>query len=160
MFAHPWTTARRAALKFADFWGLEREYIAALSLGIYDVPGWFKALSSAAVVFAYAISMVLGSIGIFAVPWREWRLHVVVLLFPAWICGIHTIVFGHSRYHLPVMPIVLVYAAAAVTGSRWRERRGAPWRSWAAAAAIALLACIWAREILLRDSDRIRQFLG
>lgn len=160
MFAHPWTTMRRAVLKFADFWGLEREYIAALSLGIYDVPGWFKAVTSALVLSAYVVSMALGCIGFFTVPWRNWRLHVVVLLFLVWICGIHTLVFGHSRYHLPVMPIVVVYAAAAVAGGRTRAWRTGGWRTIAAIAVIALLACIWAREILLRDADRIRKFLG
>jgi 4-amino-4-deoxy-L-arabinose transferase-like glycosyltransferase len=160
MAARPLITVRRAALKFADFWGLEREYVAAVRAGIYRPPAWFGVASTAATFLSYVGIMVLACTGLFARRWSNWRVHVVPLLVLAWICGIHTIVFGHSRYHLPVMPIVIVYAAAAVTDRSWRFQTMGRLRSGFAVGAIALLALIWSREVLFRDFERIRQLLA
>ena len=41
MVAHPGTTLRRAVIKFADFWGLEREYAAGIAQGLYARRRWF-----------------------------------------------------------------------------------------------------------------------
>jgi len=159
MLSHPWTTVRRSALKFADFWGLEREYIAALQAGKYPVPGWFQAVSSVAVLGAYVVLMVMACFGLFLAPWPQWRRHVVPLLAVVWVCAIHSIVFGHSRYHLPVMPILLVYSAAALSGLSWRWTAVVAWRRTAVACALLALVCIWGREVLVRDADRIRHFM-
>ena len=116
MSQHPIVTLRRVALKFADFWGLEREYIAAVRAGKYPIPAWFEIGSSAAVIVAYITTMILACVGAFLVTRRNWKQHVAPLAVVAWVCGIHAIVFGHSRYHLPLMPIVIAYAAAAAQG--------------------------------------------
>jgi hypothetical protein len=66
----------------------------------------------------------------------------------------HTIVFGHSRYHLPLMPMVVVYAAAAMAnaGVIWRKR----WSFSFALATIlsALLLSSWAWELFWVDPQR------
>jgi len=158
--AHPLTSVRRAALKFADFWGLEREYIAALRDGKYSPPGWFKVVSSVVVLAAYVLAMVLACLALLTKRLEsDWRLHVIPMLVLLWVCGIHTVVFGHSRYHLPIMPIVLMYSALAVHARSWRHWRGQGWQYAAAFAAVALFACIWFREIVFRDPERIRQLL-
>jgi 4-amino-4-deoxy-L-arabinose transferase-like glycosyltransferase len=158
MTAHPWTTVRRAALKFADFWGLEREYVAALRQAKYRPPLWFAAVSSAATVGAYVAAMVLACVGLFGRWHGDRPLHVVPLLILAGICGVHTIVFGHSRYHLPVMPILLMYAASAAH-ERWRLFAGRTVYVFPAAVVIGLLVLIWSRELLFRDPMRIRELL-
>jgi hypothetical protein len=160
MVAHPFVTARRAALKFADFWGLEREYVAAVSAGVYPAPVWFSAVSTAAMLLSYMAAMVFACLGLFAGRWPNWRVQIVPLLVLGWICGMHSIVFGHSRYHVPVMPIALMYAAAAATQRMWRFDTGSLWRRGLAVGTLALLALIWSREIFLRDPDRIRQLLA
>ncbi len=160
MTAHPATTIRRAALKFADFWGLEREYVAGLRSGKYPAPVWFAVGSSTAVLLAYAAAMVLGCVGLFNSNVEDWRMHVVPLLALVWICAIHTVVFGHSRYHLPVMPIVLIYAAAAIHERLWRRWSPATWRGFATATTIVIFAVVWSREVLFRDPERIRQLLA
>ncbi len=34
-------TFRRSLIKFADFWGLEREFIAGVQQGLFNPPRWF-----------------------------------------------------------------------------------------------------------------------
>ena len=38
---HPVITLRRSLIKFADFWGLEREFIAGFRAGTFTPPAWF-----------------------------------------------------------------------------------------------------------------------
>ena len=59
--------------------------------------------------------VVLGAAGIWLAAPPDWRLHVLLLLPVVVTMGAHTIVFGHSRYHLPLMPILALYAAALIT---------------------------------------------
>jgi hypothetical protein len=80
-------------------------------------------------------------------------LPIVVLI------GAHTIIFGHSRYHLPVIPILGLYTAALVVErglSRALLRRPA---FIGAAASIAILLSIWIRQIAVSDLDRIMSLL-
>jgi hypothetical protein len=70
-------------------------------------------------------------------------MHWFLLLLVAFVTALHSVAFGHSRYHLPLMPIVIVYAAAALAN---RRAILANWRSWrfAIAAGISLaLAGSW-----------------
>ena len=159
MIANPGVTLRRVVLKFADFWGLEREYIAAARAGIYPAPTWFLVFSSSLVVVSYVAIMLVATTGLVLLPWHNWRAHVVPLLLLVWVSGIHTVVFGHSRYHLPLMPLVIGYAAAALTERPWSSLGLATWRRSALAATWLVLLLIWGHEILLRDADRIRQIL-
>jgi 4-amino-4-deoxy-L-arabinose transferase-like glycosyltransferase len=159
MIANPVITLRRAVLKFADFWGLEREYIAAIRAGTYRAPGWFLVTSSVAVLVSYVVTMLLAAAGLFLLPWSDWKAHVAPLLVVVWITGLHTVVFGHSRYHLPLMPLLIVYAAAALNDRSWLRFRVAPRRRWAIAATWLVLALIWSHEVLIRDTDRIRQII-
>ncbi|MCU0880590.1 MAG: hypothetical protein MUF06_22705, partial [Pirellulaceae bacterium] len=58
------------------------------------------------------------------------------------------VAFGHSRYHLPLMPILMIYAAALLVN--WRKV-GSKWRSWrfAAAGIVCLaLALSWGLDLL------------
>ena len=50
MREHPGITARRALIKFADFWGLEREYAAGIQQGKYAPPAWLGASASVLIV--------------------------------------------------------------------------------------------------------------
>ena len=40
--------------------------------------------------------------------------HLFLVSVIVFVCGVHTVVFGHERYHLPLMPFILLYAAAAI----------------------------------------------
>ena len=157
MRAHPGTTARRALIKFADFWGLEREYASGVRQRLYTPPPWLGTLVSVLIVVMYLAVILAGAAGIWiAAP--DWRTQVLLLLPVVVITGVHTLVFGHSRYHLPLIPVFALYAAAFVSGARlaaWRERRPA---FVGATATVLMLITVWIRQIVLVDAARIRAY--
>jgi 4-amino-4-deoxy-L-arabinose transferase-like glycosyltransferase len=160
MRANPGVTLRRAIIKFADFWGLEREFMAGVQKGLYGPPMWFQVIGSLAIVLAYVAIVIAGVAGMWLAAPVDWRLHVVMLLPIVVIMAAHTIVFGHSRYHLPLMPIIGLYAAAVVAA-------GAPVYRFAhrsvlvgAAVTVALLLSVWIRQIAVSDFARITALLN
>lgn len=159
MRANPGTTLRRFLIKFADFWGLEREFAAGDLQGLYVPPRWFALLASAIIVIAYVLVVTLGGVGMwFAAP--GFRVHVLLLLPVFLIAAAHTIVFGHSRYHVPLVPIFAVYAGALLAsrgGVAWNQRRAA---TLGAACLIAVLMIIWVRQLVVVDATLVRSFLS
>jgi len=157
--AHPLETLRRSLIKFADFWGLEREFMAGVQQGMYSPPAWFSVLASAAILLAYALIAVAGAAGIWIASPRDMRLHVILLMPVVVLVGAHAIAFGHSRYHLPLIPILGLYASALAVQrmpSLALSRRPA---LIGAAASIVVLLSVWMRQIVLTDLDRIMSLL-
>jgi 4-amino-4-deoxy-L-arabinose transferase-like glycosyltransferase len=159
MLAHPGTTARRAAIKFGDFWGLEREFIAGVQKGMYTPPFWLAMIAAALTIGVYVAIALLGGAGVWLAR-PEWRTHVILLLPIVAIMGVHMLAFGHSRYHLPLMPILILYASALV----WTRPR-LSWRTaglplLGAAASVTLLAFVWVHQVILSDASRIKAFFG
>jgi 4-amino-4-deoxy-L-arabinose transferase-like glycosyltransferase len=158
MAAHPGTTLRRSLIKFADFWGLEREFIAGIRIGYYQVPPAAAMIAPLAITFAYLVVVLTGIAGIWLSP-PEARTQIVLLLPLVVITGLHSIVFGHSRYHIPLIPILAVYGAAFVSGPlRERLPRHRP-ALIGAAVSVAFLIAVWARQVMA-NSERIRAVLG
>ena len=143
--AHPVLTLKRDIIKFLQFWGLERELIAGVSRGIFgELPVPAVVLLAAVILGSYAAAMFTGIFGMVMAPPDDRRLHWFFLLLIAFICGMHTVVFGHSRYHLPLMPLVLMYSASALLSVRaiWQQRAG--WRFGLAVGLCVLLVAGWA----------------
>jgi 4-amino-4-deoxy-L-arabinose transferase-like glycosyltransferase len=148
MLAHPGQTLSRSVAKLFHFWQLERELVADAKQGIWGAFSTPLVVALAAIVMgAYAATMLLGIFGAVLSPPRSLAMHALLLVLVAFVTALHCVAFAHSRYHLPLMPIVILYAAAA-----WVGRRGVliQWRSWkfAAAAAIGLvLAASWVADV-------------
>jgi 4-amino-4-deoxy-L-arabinose transferase-like glycosyltransferase len=94
-------------------------YMRALSNRLYAPPQWFAAVSSALVLASYPLVAILAWVGIVGNRPVNLRSHALVLLVGGFICALHTVVFGHSRYHLPLIPLVCIYAAAALSARPW-----------------------------------------
>jgi len=157
---HPWITIRRSVTKFADFWGLEREFIAGVQQGLYAPPAWVAGLGAALITLAYVLVVVSGAAGIWLAPPRDLRPHLVMLLPILLITGLHTITFGHSRYHLPLMPLFCVYGAALVVERPSRAFRAIDVKPMlAAAASIVVLIGIWIEQVAIVDLTRIQSWL-
>jgi 4-amino-4-deoxy-L-arabinose transferase-like glycosyltransferase len=159
MQEHPWETLRRSTIKFSDFWGLEREFVAGVRQELYDPPRWFVVLASLATGAAYPVVIILAVLGLWTVSPRDFRYQIVLLLPVVMIMGVHTIVFGHSRYHLPLVPILAVYAAAFIVDRNALHRDGARVRMAGAAATCLVLIGIWTRQIVTVDFGRLKEFL-
>ena len=159
MIAHPETTMRRSAIRFADFWGLEREYAAGLSHGLYQAPPWLGLLISSVILVTFAGVAICGVAGLWLAPGRDWRKDVIVLIPPLAIMGAHLLTFGHSRYHVPVVPYLAIYGAALVTNGS-RESLSRRWAVLGAIATISILLAVWIRQVLIADAARIHGFLS
>jgi 4-amino-4-deoxy-L-arabinose transferase-like glycosyltransferase len=159
MRAHPSVTLRRSLIKFADFWGLEREYMAGVQQGMYSPPFWFEVVAFLTLLASFVAVAVTGAAGVWLASPRDIRAHIVLLLPVLVLMGAHTIVFGHSRYHLPVMPIFAGYAAALLAHGLPRPLASKRLALAGTAASIAILAAVWIRQIVVTDFDRIQSFL-
>ncbi|MCS7306911.1 MAG: glycosyltransferase family 39 protein [Thermoguttaceae bacterium] len=115
MMAHPGQTLQRSLVKFFNFWQLERTTVAALERG------WFGGLGRAAVLAwtavlcgSYAVAMLAAVAGLVLIPPADRRTMLVLLSLIGFVCVVHTVVFAHSRYHLPLAPLELVFAGAVL----------------------------------------------
>ena len=155
MRTHPAITARRALIKFADLWGVDREFLAGVQRGMFSPPLWFAVTASLLMAAAYAAVALLGGAGLWlAAP--EWRAHLLLLLPLAEITAAHTIVFGHSRYHLPLIPILAIYGSGLVVRRpRLRSILARP-QGWGAVGTAGVLVIVWVRELVFVDLGRIR----
>jgi hypothetical protein len=159
MLSHPGLTLYRFVLKFADFWGLERDLIAGFHRGWYTPGAVLESLVTLAITVSYVSLVLLAVLGVFQTPARDERAHALIILLIAFVACLHSLTFGHSRYHIPLVPLLLLYGAAVVCSRGWRRATDG-WRHVAAPLACAtLLTSIWARELLFRDADRIRDLL-
>ena len=120
MMSHPGLTLQRFGMKTLCFWQLERSTAALFAHG--DVQGInaedSKRLSIlvAGIIMAYYASVFVTAIfGAFFAPPKQWRVHLLFLCVVGLFWGVHSLVFSHSRYHLPLTPLLCLYSAAYVT---------------------------------------------
>jgi hypothetical protein len=79
----------------------------------------------------------------------------MLLLFPVVLfVAAHSIIFGHSRYHLPLIPIFAVYAGHVIIRAFSLQLARRPVLI-GATATVAALAVIWIRQIMVVDVARI-----
>jgi 4-amino-4-deoxy-L-arabinose transferase-like glycosyltransferase len=153
--AHPGETMRRAFIKFADLWGLEREFVAGVQAGFYHPPPGVDIAGTLMIVLGYVIVVVTGAAGLWLAPPADWRIQVLLLVPIGVIVAGHTIVFGHSRYHVPLIPIFGLYASALVLTRRRELVVTSRPLLFAAAATITVFLAIWIRQVVVTDLARI-----
>jgi 4-amino-4-deoxy-L-arabinose transferase-like glycosyltransferase len=159
MRAHPLVTLRRSFIKFADFWGLEREFIAGVQSGLFAPPWWFGVMASLLIVGAYVAVVVAGAAGIWLAPPDDRRMQIVLLFPVVVIVAAHTIVFGHSRYHLPLIPILAVYGSAFLATRVPSFRLVSRPTLIGATVTVTALIAIWIRQVAFVDLSRISVLL-
>jgi 4-amino-4-deoxy-L-arabinose transferase-like glycosyltransferase len=155
VLGHPALTLRRDVIKFFNFWGLERELIAGAARGHFGrVPAPALAALTLLIFGGYAVTVVSAVFGAAVRPPADRRSHGLLLLFIAFVCGLHTLSFGHSRYHLPLIPLALVYSARAVADPRAIWSRRGTWAFGLDCALAGLLVAGWCWEVFAVDLDR------
>jgi hypothetical protein len=154
---NPALTAKRDVVKFFNFWQLERELIAGATFGYWGHVPRPPVLALALVVTgSYALTILSAVFGFALVPAADRRLPWFVFLLAAFVCAVHTAVFGHSRYHLPLMPLAFVWSSAALLDLKaiWRNR--ATWAFGVATLVCLILVGSWAWEIVALNLPQLR----
>ncbi len=160
MLAHPGVTLRRSVLKLGDLWGLDREFVGGSARGFFQLSAAVMIPLTLLVVGAFPLVAASAIVGGVLVEWPRPREHVVVVLLVLYVCAMHSLVFGHPRYRLPLMPFLMIYAAAGLVFAHRRQLAASAWRSMAAVGLLTGLCATWGREIFVRDADRIGAWLA
>jgi hypothetical protein len=158
MISHPGLTAWRSLIKFGDFWGLERDFMAGIQQGLYHPPRVFAIVMSAAILTSFPAVLFLALISVLRLSRRDWPVAFVPLVVVLFICALHVIVFAHPRYRLPEMPLLCVYAGAALAARPWPVAVTG-WRRLAVPAAAAAFVSLWALQFVWRDWAFAARFL-
>jgi hypothetical protein len=143
----PLTFIRRAGIKFADYWGFERNLVDIAELTHNGKSGGWNSLQKigmdALVSVAYVVIMLAALVGFFFAPGNCYKGLVFALV--GYFTLAHLIAFGDSRYHLPLVPYIVTYAAYAFLA---RPRVSiASVRGFAWAATTLMFIAVWLREI-------------
>ncbi len=152
VFTHPMLTAQRMVVKFFNFWQLERTLIAGAQQGLWgDISKTKLVLLAGVICGSYAIAIFLAVFGVIMVPPDDRRFLGLLIVSIAVPCLVHTAIFAHERYRLPLMPLITLSTAAA--GMRHQEiwKRRGEWKFKFAAASCVVLALAWVREIVFAD---------
>jgi len=160
MASNPGLTAWRAAIKFGDFWALDRDFLAGVRRGLFSPPLAVTIVVGGLLLMAFPIALGLGLLGAWLVPADDTRAAWILLILVAFVCALHAIVFGHPRYRLPLMPLVLIFSAAAIRHRIWRQLDLRTWRGRAALVSLTAAAALWVVQIAWRDWPAIRPLIG
>lgn len=142
--AEPLAFIARMPIKFADFWGFERNLVDVAQATTRGA-GW-NSLSKIVVdlwsILLYGLILLWGSAGFVYAPDNQWKLllggFVLYLIFA------HLVFFGDARFHLPLIPLFALYAGWMIV---LRNRLHYPLPRVALAVALAILfGAVWIRE--------------
>lgn len=152
MRGNPLAFLERIPSKFADFWGFERNLVDIADATTRGT-GWnslSKVGADALAMIVYIFVMVAGIAGLILAPdgtlpqnARAWK--ILLGGFVLYFMSIHLVVFGDGRFHLPVIPFLILYAAWLVV--MWRRVPYSLSRIGLALVCIILLGTVWAREM-------------
>jgi 4-amino-4-deoxy-L-arabinose transferase-like glycosyltransferase len=115
MLAHPGLTLKRSLVKVGDFWALERDFIAGVEQGLYTPNPIVTVLVFGAITLSYPLVLFFALFGIARLRGGDWPAAWLPLVLVVFVCALHGLVFGHPRYRLPLMPLVGIYAGAALS---------------------------------------------
>lgn len=158
---NPGLTLQRTVVKFGHFWQLNRAIIAGASRGYWGHMSTATLLGLSLVMCgSYAITAILAIYGVSmtrAHNRQKYWFFIVLILF---VCGIHTLVFAHARYRLPLMPLLFVFAASGLLGLRGVWRRRNDYRFRMASLVVAALVCNWGWQMYLDRNQLVQTSAG
>lgn len=163
MIENPLLTLKRSIIKTFDFWGQERVVVASLSENHWgDAKNIFVGILAGLIVLFYTLIFVSASFGWGYAIGTTRVIAIFIGLIVIGITLIHAIVFGHSRYHLPLIPLMTILSAVTFINcydvkKYFMENKKA-----------FLLCCCWIlfvtigwiRSILFVDTDKILKILS
>ena len=178
MKEHPGLTALRTLIKTANFWQLERTIIAGMQKGIFlGLQNKItKVILTLSILLAYVTVAILGFSGLLlrilnhrgSYAFSQNYIHKgrtekfadrLILLIISYFTAIHAVVFGHSRYHLPLIPLLGIYAAYLMVNFQ-TIRQNQPKFKVILGLIFLIFACFWSYDILIGSKDKVIAFLS
>jgi len=158
MLANPGKTLLRMLVRFVDFWGQERLVVNQVLAKFYgDLPMSGAAMIVAAVFGFYSLIIFSTCFGYFFTKLRAFD--VFGLLFIGYYTAMHLLVFAHSRYHMPLLPIIVILAARGFAARSEILANRKTWRFKAALGAMAAFIIIWMVGLFVFDKEYIEMFM-
>jgi len=159
MIANPGITALRSLNRFVDFWGQERLVINQLLNKYYgEVPLFVMLTIILAIFVSYSFVVIAASFGYWFV--RLTAFDIFGLIFIAYYTGMHTLVLGHPRYHLPLLPLLAIMAARAFLARAEIFANRRSWRFVGAISVTAVFVVIWTIGLLYFDIDKVKMLMN
>jgi 4-amino-4-deoxy-L-arabinose transferase-like glycosyltransferase len=158
MWDNPGATLIRMLGRFVDFWGQERLVINHILSGYYgEMPIVSTLLIIAAVFGAYTFVIVGASFGYFFTKLRVFD--IFGLFFIAYYTAMHLLVFAHPRYHMPLLPFIVIMAVRGLVSrdeifSQWKTRRFA-----GAAGVVVVFVITWIVGLFFFDAKFFQMFI-
>ncbi len=178
MKTHPGLTLRRDAVKACCFWQMERSFPAGAVRNMFGFERFPPAMHkyavwalAAVIILAYIFLLVSAVFGIFswnpgenpaavdenenaaasAVRRQLWLVFAFFLCIILYFWAIHALIFAHERYHLPLIPILCVFAAFFWSAPRKKLSTlfSRPIRWLPACILLMILCTFWGVEIVL-----------
>jgi 4-amino-4-deoxy-L-arabinose transferase-like glycosyltransferase len=158
MWANPGTTLVRMLGRLVDFWGQERLVINHVVSDYYgDVPFVITVMIVAAVFGIYSLVMTGAGFGYFFAKLRAFE--VLGLLFIAYYTAMHLLVFAHPRYHLPLLPFLVIMAARAFAERTEIIKKRRTWQFAGAAGVAAAFVVMWIIGLFVFDASFLEKFM-
>ncbi|WP_448874897.1 ArnT family glycosyltransferase [Desulfobulbus propionicus] len=165
IISHPALTVQRSIIKVANFWGIERSIIAGISGQRSDTiealtPPLIKYPLIASIVVFYASVMLFG---VFGLIWKNLKepdkFNLAITGIILYFTAMHALVFGHSRYHLPLVPLLAIYGVYGVTTIRtyWFNKQRQIINLFGAV--VLTFSAIWAYEIFIGSRSQMVKLL-
>jgi 4-amino-4-deoxy-L-arabinose transferase-like glycosyltransferase len=158
MWNNPGTTALRTLSRLVDFWGQERLVINQVMASYYGNVSGITIFAMILAVFAsYSAVAVSAGFGYFFTRLRAFD--IWGLLFIAYYTGMHALVQGHPRYHIPLLPFLAVMAARAflIRNEIYANRRS--WRFVGAMSVMVIFVIMWIIGIFYFDADKVEMIM-
>ncbi len=160
MGSRPLTTLGRMLENLIEFWRLDRELVSMMAKGRFGQMSSEIVLAAGLFVCGfYVLVMLTACVGaIFRPPANGWTV-LPILCVVAHICLIHTLVYGHSRYHVPLIPLLAVFSASCIANWRSLAWRGRPFRLATCLVVVTFLIAAWIITFVAYDLAGIQQTL-
>lgn len=158
MLANPGATMVRMLGRLVDFWGQERLVINHLMTDYYGkVSPVLTVLLIGVMIGGYSLVMAGACFGSFFTRLRAFE--IFGLLFISYYTAMHLLVFAHPRYHLPLLPVVILVAARAYVDRAAIIQNWRTWRFAGAAGAFVTFVMIWLIGLFIFDANYFQSFL-
>lgn len=153
---HKILTIKRSLIKAINFWGMERSIVGGIMGGYYT--GLNKRVYLAGITLliflAYAIVVISSMFGfIYNISLKRVDILFVIILI-CFFTTMHSIVFGHSRYHLPLIPLLAIFSSWGIMNFKYIFQNRSSWTFRFSILASVFFIFIWVREIIFVEGAR------